>query len=411
MKRKWIMIPAGIFMAVFFSACGLGKQVASFFYRTPAQGEDRLVGAREKEKPEVVLGNDFPEDFEGFSYLQSGILVSSDTENGNTNIRELKVLIPDGDYFSIDGNDAYAEKSGISFRVSLNPPYTFLSNGMQKYSLEEDLEYFLSYLYDEFYNPNYKEIEISEMARTDNGVRVTVKYLMHDTWLEKYIPVFCTYYLVELDENTRVFVEVEIDAEIVTGETEDLIKELETFYGFEIEWDAKAAQKKLDRFLAGGGAEKNSFSTGYLMFELPAGWHQDYFYNDDVNVYAFLPGEDDAGKVDCAINISREYVGEGFIDIEKMAKDAEQGKAIFEEQLGDRAENVEVIDYGTTCLGYAVKLSYMIRDGVSDKKEEWYIISDDCYLYFIQASATMECTEDVFGIVEDILQNGRVREQ
>lgn len=410
MKRKWIMLPAGIFMAVFLSACGMGEQVASVFFGAPAREEGRLAGTKEKEKQEVVLGNDFPEDFEGFSCLQSGILVSDDTEDGKKSSRKLKVLIPGGDYFSINGNDAYAEKSGVSFRVSLNPPYTFLSEGEQKYSLEEDMEYFLSYTYDEFYSTYYKEVEISEMIKTDNSVEVVVKYLMHDTWMEKYIPVFCTYYLVELDEDTRVFVEVKLDAENVTEETDGLIEELERFYGFDIEWDAKAAQKKLDSFLAGGGAEKNSFSTGYLIFELPAGWHQDYFYNDNVNVFAFLPGEDDAGKVECAINISREYVGEGVIDIEELAKDTKQGKAIFEEQFGDRAENVEVIDYGRTCLGYAVKLSYITRGELSDEKQEWYIISDDCYLYFIQASATSECTEDVFGLVEDILQNGRVRE-
>ncbi len=411
MKRKWIMLPAVIFMTAFLSACGMGERIASVFYSAPARGEDGLAGRKEKEKQEVALGSDFPEDFGGFAYMSSAVLVTEDSEEGENNSRELKVMIPDGDYSSINQNEAYSEKDGIKFRISLNPAYTFLSGQGQKYSLEDDMEFFLSYTYDEFYNTYCKEIEISEMVQTDNGIRVTVKYLMHDTWLEKYIPVFCTYYLAELDKDTRVFVEVTLDAENVNGETDGLIAELETFYGFDIEWDAKAAQKKLDRFLAGGGSEINSFSTGYLMFELPEGWYQDYYYSENANTFTFLPKEDSVENISCFIGIRREYVGEGFIDTKEMAEDTEQGKAIFEEQFGDRAENVEVTDYGMTCLGYAVKLSYTVRGELSDEKVEWYIIADKGYLYFIYASATAECTEDVFGLVEDILHNGKVREE
>ncbi len=411
MKRKWIMFPAVILMAAFLSACGMGERIVSVFYSTSAQIENRLAGTKEKAQQEVVLGNDFPEDFDGFVYMSSAVLVTEDVEDGKDNCRELLVMIPDGDYSSVNQNEAYSERSGIKFRVSLNPAYTFLSGEGQKYSLEDDMEFFLSYMFDEFYNTYYKEIEISEMVRTDNGIRVTVKYLMHDTWLEKYIPVFCTYYLAELDKDTRVFVEVTLDAETVNGETDGLIEELEMFYGFDIEWDAEAAQKKLDKFLAGGGFEKNSFSTGYLMFELPEGWHQDYYYSDTANTFTFLPEEDAAGNVSCFINIRREYVGEGNIDIREMAEDTEQGKAIFKELFGDRAENVEVMDYGMTCLGYAIKLSYTVRGELSDERVEWYIIENKGYLYFIHASATAESTENVFGLVEDILHNGKVREE
>lgn len=422
MKKRIIMLLLAVSMVFAATGCGKTRQVVSTNFEDEdmpvSNKEDEETGTEETKEDDkeeqkkgsgVVLGGDFEEDYDGFSYLYCETLMTESTENEETGKMEkqsLDVFIPIGDYSSVNRDTAYAEKMGVEFRVTLNP---YIQYDQEDYLAKENLDFYMEYEFDEFWITSYKAVEVTEAEDTENGARATASYILYDSWNDEYYPIYCTYYLTELSKDMQVLVEVKINLEDVTGKTEAMLEEIEAFYGFDVEWDAKQAQNKLDDYMANGNTDTDTFSTGYLLFELPKGWEQDYGYSDDYSIYAYAPGGD-ADKAGCVITIFQEYLGSDYFDVEDMLADTEETKKFLEESIGDGVEDIEITDYGTTCLGTTMKITFTIKDGSYEAKMEWYTMSDGDYVYSVQAIVEPDCTEDVFTLVEDILANGKVRE-
>lgn len=366
---------------------------------------------KDEKKPAsgVVLGGDFDVDYDGFEYLYCELLMTESEENeetGKMESQKLNVFIPNGDYTSVNRDTAYADEKGVNFRVTLNP---YMQYNADDYTLAENLEYYLELEYDPFYATNYKDLVISEVEGTKKNARATVNYCFYDEWNDTYMPIYCTYYLVEVSKDVQVLVEVEVNLNDVTGKTEDLLKELETFYAFDIEWDETVAQQKLDTFLANGVPETVTCSTGFLLFELPKGWEEDYDYGD-YSYYAFAP-DGDVSSSGCVISFSKEYLGMESFDVAELVENKEAVEELFAEQSGDEViSNLEVVDYGTTCMGNAVKISFTATDGDYEIMSHWYFISNNDYIYSVEATKFVECEIDVFALTESILANGIVKE-
>ncbi len=318
---------------------------------------------------------------------------------------ELKVFIPIADYTSINGNAAYTDNIGLDFIVTLNP---YIQYERENYTPKENLEYYADTVFDEFYNTSYKDFTISEVEQLENGARVTANYCIYDKWNDIYIPVYCTYFLTELSNDEMVLVEIEVNLEDATQKTEEVIAELEAFYNFDIEWDAREAQKRLDNFLENANLDLQTVTTGFLMFDLPADWERDYNYGD-YSDYAYAP-YGDAAFAGCVISIYREYMGSDNIDLDDYFLDMDETKEFFQENFGDSAYNMEISDYGTTCLGRAVKISFQTMEEDYEDKTEIYIITSGAYAYSVNVIALPDCTVDVFVLAEEILANGIVKE-
>lgn len=372
--------------------------------------EDKVKPEPEEDKEEdkpasgVVLGSEFDVDYDGFEYLYCETLMTESEENEETGKMEsesLQVFIPKADYASVNRDSAYAEDLGVDFRVTLNP---YIRYEEDDYLPEENLAYYLEYSFDPFYCTDYKDIEISEVETLENGARATVKYCYYDSWTETYMPIFCTYYLTEVSKDLSVLVEVEINLEDVTGKTDFLLEELEAFYGFDIAWDKAEAQKKVENFMNSPEANINTVSTGFMIFELPAGWEQDYDYND-YSSNAFAP-DGDVDKAGCVIDVYREYMGmESFDMADLMAneEDLEDYKEFLVESLGEEAKDIVVEYYGETSIGNALKFSYTLQDGDYEHKAVVYVITNGDYIYSIEGMALADCEEDIFTIMDNVL--------
>ncbi|MGN1147004.1 MAG: hypothetical protein ACI4TB_01190 [Lachnospiraceae bacterium] len=433
MKKKIVMVMLCMVMALSATACGM-ETVLSGQTETEESDKDRddkdddkdedkdetktedKDETKEDEKdvePEkpvsgVVLGGEFEQDYDGFEYLYCETLMTESKENETTGKMEsqsLNVFIPIGDYSSVNRDTAYSDKMGVEFRVTLNP---YIRYDEDDYLPEENMQYYLDYEYDEFYCTNYKNVTLSEVEEAGDGVRACASYFYYDKWDDAYIPVYTTYFLRELSKDMEVLVEVEIHGDSTTGKTDALIAELEEFYGFDIAWDAKKAESDLEAFLATGVSDTQTVSTGYLLFELPMGWEQDYNYGDYSN-YAYAP-DGDASSAGCVISITREYMGMDSFDVSEFLKNEEETKEYLAETLGETASNIEIEDYGTTCLGNAVKVSFETKDGSYEDMNNVYFISNDDYVYTVVATAVSGCPEDVFTMTEEILANGKVKE-
>lgn len=354
-----------------------------------------------------VLGDEC-EGYEEFSYLYEETLMTDSEENEKTGKMEkqkVTVFIPQDEYTYVDRDSASSEKLGVDFNVTLNP---YLQYEEDDYLLSENMEYYLSEEYDEYFTADYKDLVVSEVEEVgSDAVRATVNYCKYDKWDEEYKAEFYTYYLKELDNGLKVMVKILMNPEEVTGKTDELINELEAFYEFEIDWDADAVQAKIDDFLANDSGDSESFSTGYLLFDLPKGWEQDTDYWD-YSAEAYAPGGDSAfaGTMIC---FKREYMGSDSYDIKDLLKDQETTNEYFASLIGDDVSDINVEDYGTTCIGDTVVMSFTLDDGDSAGDYKFYFASDSSYLYAIQVVETDMAEEDAFSVAEDILENGRLK--
>lgn len=425
MKKKMITLLLLASFAFSITGCA-GKEALSSM--KPDNGAEETAGEEEVEEDtgeeegnedesqkevtkvkssQPVLGDDC-EGYEGFSYLYEETLMTDSEENEKTGKMEkqkVTVFIPQDEYTYVNRDSASSEKLGVDFNVTLNP---YLQYEEDDYLLSENMEYYLSEEYDEYFTTDYKDLVISEVEEAGrDAVRATVNYCKYDKWDDEYKAVFYTYYLKELDDGLKVMVKIVMNPEDVTGKTEELIEELEAFYEFEIDWDAEAVQAKLDDFLANDLGDSESFSTGYLLFELPKGWEQDKDYWD-YSANAYAPGGDSAfaGTMIC---FKREYMSNDSFDIKDLLKDPEVSNEYFSSLVGDDTSNVSVEDYGTTCIGDTVVLSLTVDSGDSAGDYKFYFASSSSYLYAIQVVVTDTAQEDSFSVVDDILENGRLK--
>lgn len=354
-----------------------------------------------------VLGDEC-EGYEGFSYLYEETLMTDSVENEDTGKMEkqkVTVFIPQDEYTYVNRDTASSEKLGVDFNVTLSP---YLQYDEDNYLLSENMEYYLTEEYNEYYTADYKDLVISEVEEVGrDAVRATVNYCQYDKWDEEYKANFYTYYLKELDSGLKVMVKVLMKPEDVTGKTDELIEELEAFYEFEIDWDADEVQAKLDDFLANDTGDSESFSTGYLLFDLPKGWEQDKDYWD-YSSEAYAPGGD-AAFAGTMICFKREFMGSDSFDVKYLLKDLDYTKEYFTSLIGDDVKNIDVEDYGTTCIGDTVVISLEVDGGVSEGDYKFYFASDGYYMYAIQVVVTDADQEDSFSIAEDILENGKLK--
>lgn len=364
------------------------------------------VSEEQNSSSQVRLGGDFDEKYDGFSYLKCETLfLKPDEYRGITEEMELKIFLPVGDYASVNENSGYADSRGVNLKVSLAP---YLRWSDSEHTLEENLESHVEMKYDEFYSGDIYDLELSKIETTENGARSVAKYCYYDKWIDSYIPIFCTYYLTNAGDE-KVLVEVEINLMDVEDDMEEMLAELEEFYGFDIAWDAKEAQKKLDDFIAAGVPDTMKVSIGYLLFEIPKGWEADYSYGYEVD--AFAP-DGSVAEAGCGISISHEYMGYDGIDITEMLSSQEAIEAYmadFQESAGYDMEDMKIEYYGSTCLGEAMKFSFRAKYGESENEAAMFLITDENYFSVMIVTAFPEKFEEAMEVAENILANGRMK--
>lgn len=367
--------------------------------------EDEEKVEKKKSSDNPVLGDEDIEDYDGFEYLYGELLMTDAEENKETGKMErhkLTVFIPQDEYASISGNRAYVNSMGVHVEVELNP---YIRYDSEDYLPEENLQFYLENNYDPFYTNDYKDMVISEIEEVgENAYRATVEYCEYSKWDDDYSTVFCTYFYKELESGAIVLVEVSVDEKEVTGKAPRMIEELEAFYEFDINWDADKAQQKREAYIASGG--DHTYSTGYLLFELPENWDEvtegvDY----DENVYA---PEGDIDFSGCMISFYREFMDDE-VDVRGFVENEEETRTLMEESLEmDITDfSVEMVD---TVLGEAAKITYTASGDDIDGQGQCYFVSEGYYVYTIQAYQLEDATEDPFIVLDGILQSGQVKE-
>lgn len=374
-----------------------------------ATGENEETPVEEEQDVDVpdqsgapVLGQKDIEDYDGYEYLYCEKIRTQSEKNeesGKMESSELSVFIPIDEYAYVSTNRVQGEYLGVSYRVELNPTIRYNAND---YLPEENLEYLLESEFDPFYRSERKGAEVSEAQKTDeNTVAVEAKYCQYNKYSDDYSPVYALYFLRDFGDGRTVYVEFSIDGSSTTGKTPMLLEEMKQFYDIDIAWNKEDMDKMVEDYLASGG--DNTFSTGYLLFELPEGWKEDYDTGDyTTTVYA---PDGDATKSNCMITFADEYIGYNALS----GVDQDSLVELVKYSLEEVDMKADVSYYGETCLGLTV--CAIAEDSAPDGKviAHIYWIFSDSYIYKITAVALEGTEENPFLIVEDILENGQVQ--
>lgn len=187
-----------------------------------------------------VLGQADSEGSDEFQYLSRIFLEYEDTPDS------VPVYVPgtevyNDNYYGIAHGFSY----GIDYRVELNPILQF---DQEDYSLLENLTYYLKQ-YES--NTSLIDFKIGEVKSLDETTAYgTTEYLTSYEYNDRtfYAAFFSTYLVKELDEDTTILVYMQVDTEEVTDETDAVIDELESYYQFEMNWDAEKAAAKIAAF-------------------------------------------------------------------------------------------------------------------------------------------------------------------
>lgn len=350
-----------------------------------------------------VLGQKDIEDYDGYEYLYCEKIRTQSEKNeesGKMESSELSVFIPQDEYAYVSTNSVRGGYLGVNYVIELNPTIRY---DKDDYLPEENLDYLMESEFNPFYHAERKGVEVSEAKKLDdNTVAVEAQYFQYDTYRDDYSPIYALYFLRELDEGRTVYVEFSIDGNSTTGKTPMLLDEVKQFYDIDVAWNKEEMDKKLDDYLANGG--DNTFSTGYLLFELPDGWKEDHDAGDyPTTVYA--PGGD-ATRANCLISFTDEYVGYGTFKGATSDELVEVVKTYMEEE----EVSSDVSYYGDSCLGPAV--CAVVEQDMPEGKlvAHFYWIFGDSSLYTITAASLEGNEENPFLIVEEILEEGQVQE-
>ncbi|RDU23612.1 hypothetical protein [Anaerosacchariphilus polymeriproducens] len=429
MKKKLILLLLGFSIAV--SGCG---------------------GSKGKGYP--VLG-DSTRGYDGYEYLYDDVLTTESEENSETKkmeSKELVVYLPKSDYNSVNRTMAYSEKMGVSINLILNPT---MRHEEEDFLLTENLEYYFN-SESEYEYESAQELEKTEVKGNDKKAKIAATYCKYDEYEEKYNVYSDTYYMVRLKNKMKLLVKVTVKESEVTGKTEDLIEELEKFYGFNIEWNQEEAQEKLEKMEgqtpsassnnekekgnkdSSESEEKNTESTKseeetnsnsfmnsddfkpveeddkdttsssgksdsaekYIKFDLPEGWKEDVNDGDDL-IQTYAPNGD-SSFADQYFAINKMEVGPTD---DALESGIEEMKRIVAEAQNIDKKDINATKMETKCMGEVYYMD-IIKKG-QNAKFKMYIGGKNGNLYAIVACSSGN--GEVFNIVNDILENGQVQ--
>lgn len=338
----------------------------------------------------VVFGSDDAAGYDGFEYLTEYEVTTDNTESGNE--ITYSVYIPNDEYPIVYDPSVEGDQLGVNLYINLEP---FLES--KDFTVAENLKYEVAYDWSSIPSSYYAVSLGDVQSITDDMAVCEVNYIYHrgDSVTDEYIPQYKLYCMQEMKDGVTVIIEVEISADDTTDETFKLLAELESFYGFDIGWDASFAEDKLAKFESSDEYYDDKYNMGYMSFELQEGWDKDVDQSPYTYGSIFAP-DGDSTLSHVAFSIERHYVGEEDA-LSTLLSDTEKAKALFASNFSGEVniDDIQFEDYGETFLGETLEITMKLsQDGESGIATS-YIGQVDDYVYEIDYLAEGASAEEM----------------
>lgn len=233
MKRKVMLCLLACCMSIAFAGCGAEKET---------KAEEAVSSEAEGEEEIPVFGQEDIADYSGFQYLHSETITG---EIAPGKKKEVTVFIPGETYINDEGL-VVGSAGGVNFQIMAQNYYI-----MENCTVEENLQNYFAVAHDPSFMPDIEDLTVSEIEKIgENAVTATAEYCNHDVATDSYSVYVESYYVTTLENGVTLQFVVTVREEDVTEETDAIIEELETFYPFEIVWDAQAAEEKREAYIS-----------------------------------------------------------------------------------------------------------------------------------------------------------------
>lgn len=299
---------------------------------------------------------------EQMSY-QYGIFSVERTEKGESG-SFLAMVLRDSE---LDNRDDFvtSKRDGVTLKIWANP----MTIGTAAGTCDEiTLHGFLEMSYSELFHENFRELQIGEKTEVDEKHDIC---RVSGINLEQNATAFDdTILLTRYDENLTLLIQVIISYDEVNENTEEILKELEAFYGYDIVYDPESAVQVKEEYLATLGHENERIyfdELHLLFFELPHGWEL-VEASEDRTYQMYAPGGN-PGTSGCAVSVASFPASD--IDDPDALFESEDFIRQMKQQLPVEAEDFTVVKLDDTFLGN----THLVCDSVGTGKDKAYFKS------------------------------------
>lgn len=325
----------------------------------------------------IVFGSDEAEKYEGFEYLMEFRLTTDTTESGDE--VTYSVFIPASDYTVDFDSYVSSDQLGVEFSIDLDPVLE-----SEDYSVVQNLEYRVAFDWSSIPNAYYAVTVGDVQSIADDMAVCEAGYIYNPSYAEdEFLPRYRFYCMKKTHDGVTALMEVDISAEDTTDETLDLLAELESFYGFDIEWNASFAENQLAEFEGSGEYSEDTYNLGYMTFELPEGWAKDVDNSPYTYGSVFAPGGDST-TAHVGFLIQREYVGEENV-MSALLSNTELAESLIASQYAgeDAIGDLKISNYGETFMGETLEIIAELSQDGETGTFKIYIGQVEDYMYEI----------------------------
>lgn len=298
------------------------------------------------------------------------------------------VYVPVSDDILLSEYSAGSSLMGVYFMVNLEPDH--MGYNTKDYALKDGLE---DYVTKEWafldYQRNYYAASVGEVKQISDNMAVCeiswVQLIHHadsDDEFE-FCPIYLIYAVRDMGDDIIALMETTVICSETSDETQTVLDELSSFYGFEIGWDSSFAETKMTEFESSDEYRPDAFDLYYMSFMLPDGWEMDVASNSPTdNGYVFAPGGNMRASA-IAIAVIHQVSTEDVVNKLLNVNTAEEFVkfVLLDEDIP--IQNITISDIGETFMGRTVEVIIKIADGLG---------IDTMFVYMGQG------TYDVYGI-------------
>lgn len=316
-------------------------------------------------KSSVIFGSDEAVGYDGFKYLEEQMISTFDILSEND--VSYSVYVPVSDDILLSEYSAGSSLMGVYFTVNLEPDH--IGYNTKDYALKDSLE---DYVTKEWafmdYNRNYYAASVGEVKQISDNMAVCelswVQLIHHADSDDEFCPIYLTYAVRDMGDGIIALMETTVICSETSGETQTVLDELSSFYGFEIGWDSSFAETKLTEFESSDEYRPDAIDLYYMSFMLPDGWKMDVASSSPPDDgYVFAPGGNMRASA-IAIAVIHQVSTEDVVNKLLNEDTAEEFVkfVLLDEDIP--IQNITISDIGETFMGRTVEVIIKIADGL-----------------------------------------------
>lgn len=356
---------------------------------------------------EAVLGDECS-GYNGFSWLTEEELSKDRDGTGD----KLTIFLPKGGSRYSEENHATSYGNGMNITIVTNP---YIDYDQDRYSPLENLEIYMEDNFNEFASSFMEGKDFSGIKQIEDGAWQRVDYVMYQE-SDGAFDGCSEYILLKQRDDFMLLARFEVMLSEATDDTDQILQELASFYGFENEWDSEQMTAFLEDYTSDPGVfETQQVSVGGdILLELPRSWSMDYNFDRDLltfDEFGYVYAEHgDASLAESYLEFSVAYEGTQAQEVlDEMLADSEGVKDLLVQGPLAGDKNLTVGEQDTACLGKMLFVeSETLKDG-NPAVSRIYLGCADGNTYSIRLIQLKDAKTDAQVWLDGFFADGQIR--